>query len=301
MSEETEDIWYSGSPERFDRFHRRIGRTFGTDASEVPIFLTRDPKFAELYAGAHGYIYTVHPNVEQTFNARSFVTDDRYWPPPREALTEEGQKFFDDLVDNRIFPELIRYGTKHEDDDEWTSMHDSAGTYASIFRRDYDVMETTEMKRWMIANGYDSFFVSGDGPDDNLAVFDPEKIEIVSIDSLSEDANQSREMHESDVSRNPPYLSLSIINRFVPLARELGVSAVARGSGGFLPAYRRAGGNPDRLSDHWADKRDAFVARHMAQVKAHGEPLWEDGLPTRRHLALIMWAYSPNPSKLSKI
>lgn len=52
---------------------------------------------------------------------------------------------------------------------------------------------------------------------------------------------------------------------------------------------------------NWADKRDAFVTRHMAQVKAHGEPLWKDGLPTRRHLALIMWAYSPSSSKLSKI
>jgi len=99
---------------------------------------------------------------------------------------------------------------------------------------------------------------------------------------------------------NPPYLPLSLINRFVPLARDLGVSKVARGSGGFLPQYRRADGNPDRLSDHWADKRDAFVSRNMAQV-AHGEPLWKDGLPTRRHLALIMWAYSPSPSKLSKI
>lgn len=137
-----------------------------------------------MYAGPNGYVYTVRPDVARTFNAKSFVLTDRYWPPPPESLTEEGQKLYDDLTNNRIFPDLIRYGTEHEDDDEWRSMHDSSGTYASIFKRDYDVMETTEMKRWMIANGYDSFFVSGDGPDDNMAVFDPNKIEVVTVKPL---------------------------------------------------------------------------------------------------------------------
>lgn len=175
------DVWYHGSPQRFERFQPRIGHTFGTSASEVPIFLTRDPKFAALYAGPKGYVYEVRPHVERTFDARYFVLSDRYWPPEREALTPEGQKLHDDLVENRIFPELIRYGTRHEDEDEWATMHDSHGTYASIMGRDYDVMETTEMKRWLRARGYDSFLVAGDGPDDNLAVFDPERVEILGV------------------------------------------------------------------------------------------------------------------------
>ena len=173
--------WYHGSPQRFEQFQSRVGRTFGSGASEVPLFLTRDPKFAALYAGANGFIYTVRPHVERTFDAREFVLNEEYWPPPRDALTPEGQELFDDLVDNRIFPEMIRYGTKHEDEDEWQSMHDTRGTYAAIFARNYDVLETTEMKRWLRAHGYDSFLVSGDGPEDNLAVFDPEQIEILSV------------------------------------------------------------------------------------------------------------------------
>jgi len=172
-------VWYHGSPQRFERFQSRVGRTFGTGSSEVPIFLTRDPKFAALYAGPNGYVYAVRPHVDRTFDASAFVLSDRYWPPEREALTPEGQKLHDDLVENRIFPELIRYGTRHEDEDEWAAMHDSRGTYSSIMGRDYDVMETTEMKRWLRAYGYDSFLVAGDGPNDNLAVFDPERIEIL--------------------------------------------------------------------------------------------------------------------------
>jgi hypothetical protein len=183
------DVWYHGSPHRFEQFRSRVGRTFGTGASDVPLFLTRDPKFAALYAGANGYIYTVRPHVERTFDAQSFVLDEQYWPPPRDALTPEGQALYDDLVENLIFPELIRYGTKHEDEDEWSVMHD----------RQYDVMETTEMKRWLRAHGYDSFFVRGDGPDDNLAVFDPSQIEVISTQLVgSESAGQT--LHETTSS-----------------------------------------------------------------------------------------------------
>jgi hypothetical protein len=103
--------------------------------------------------------------------------------------------------------------------------------------------------------------------------------------------------------QNPPsyaYLSLSAIDKYVPRMRRLGVSEVARSGRGFLTAYRRAGGDPNRLSDDWRRKRENFIKRHMAQVKERGEKLWQDGQPTRRHLALIAWAYSPNVAKLGR-
>lgn len=94
------------------------------------------------------------------------------------------------------------------------------------------------------------------------------------------------------------YLPLSAINPHVARMRRLGVSKVARSPRGFLTAYRRAGGNPDKLSDAWDAKREAFIKRHMAQVKKRGEKLWKGGEPTKRHLALIAWAYSPNAARL---
>lgn len=93
------------------------------------------------------------------------------------------------------------------------------------------------------------------------------------------------------------WMSVELMNKFVPLAQRLGVSEVARRAGGFVPTYRRAG-SPKRMSDHWIDKRAGFVARHVAQGKKEG--WWKDGEPTRRHLALIMWAYTPTPSKTLK-
>jgi hypothetical protein len=94
--------------------------------------------------------------------------------------------------------------------------------------------------------------------------------------------------------REPKWMSLSLAAKFEDMAREQGVSKVARSSRGFFPQYKKAKGHPDRLDPWWRNRRNNFVTRHMAQVKAHGESLvTDDGSPTRRHLALIMWAYSP--------
>jgi hypothetical protein len=89
------------------------------------------------------------------------------------------------------------------------------------------------------------------------------------------------------------YLPLETVEEFLPyMDAELGPA------GAFLGAYRQARGNPDLLSDQWDQKRDAFIKRHMAQAKARREPLWQGGEPTRRHLALIAWAYSPHAKRV---
>lgn len=95
-------------------------------------------------------------------------------------------------------------------------------------------------------------------------------------------------------------LSLAQIDRWLPLMRQWHVSEVARSPRGFLTAYRRARGDIGRMTEAWQEKRLGFIARHMAQVENHGESLWKDGLPTRRHLALIAWAYSPTPGRLAR-
>lgn len=88
-------------------------------------------------------------------------------------------------------------------------------------------------------------------------------------------------------------LPLATVVRFEPLARAQGVSKVARGPRGFLTAFKQG-----RLDDWWCKRRAGFVKRHTAQLRRNREPLWTSaGTPTRRHLALIMWAYTPVPAK----
>lgn len=91
-------------------------------------------------------------------------------------------------------------------------------------------------------------------------------------------------------------LPLPTVINWEPTMARLGVSEVARSPRGFLRAYKSSRGMPSR---EWLARREGFVARHLAQMVKNDEPLYgEDGLPTRRHLALVAWAYSPDPTGL---
>lgn len=102
-----------------------------------------------------------------------------------------------------------------------------------------------------------------------------------------------------------PFLSVDEIARWIPLMRDLGVSEVARSERGFLTAYQDAK-TPGGLPEEWVQKRNAYIARRLGQMDAQATPLFFErgthrGLPTRAHLSLIAWAYSPDPSGLAAI
>ena len=99
-----------------------------------------------------------------------------------------------------------------------------------------------------------------------------------------------------------PYLPLGFVLAALPAMRAQRVSKVARSRRGFIAAYRRAKGRPENLEEMtdrdgvpWAVVRRNFLKRHIAQMDGDG---WRDGEPTRRHLALVAWAYSPTPERL---
>lgn len=107
----------------------------------------------------------------------------------------------------------------------------------------------------------------------------------------------------------PEWLSLDAVILAAREARKRGVSDVATSPGGFVEAFQMAGGDLEDLETRrhrktgqdWRTRRNNFVARHMAQVRHRNEPLWtEQGEPTRRHLALAVWAFSPTPEHLKK-
>ncbi len=87
-------------------------------------------------------------------------------------------------------------------------------------------------------------------------------------------------------------MPLKNVLKWVDDAKDEGVSDVARSAKGFLTAYKKAI-KWDALSDEWKNKRDDFISRHMAQVKKTGEKLWDGEKPSRRALAMIMWAFLP--------
>lgn len=102
-----------------------------------------------------------------------------------------------------------------------------------------------------------------------------------------------------------PYLvPLDVCLRYEGLAERLGVSEVARSPRGFMTQYKIVNGKWESLDEYWQNRRNNFCARHLAQLENNNEDIWmvdkKTGLtiPTRRHLALLMWAASPATSKM---
>lgn len=110
--------------------------------------------------------------------------------------------------------------------------------------------------------------------------------------------------HSPKRQENPSYpaLPIGLARPFVIQMEEEGVSEVARSDRGFWSQYSFVAGHLERLSPWWQRRRENFLKRHLAQIKKNKEPLYRtvEGKkrPTRRHLALIAWGYSPDPKGL---
>jgi hypothetical protein len=102
-----------------------------------------------------------------------------------------------------------------------------------------------------------------------------------------------------------PLLKKNTVTKLLPLIDEQGVSLVSRGfspsnqtDGGFLGAYYN--GKLKQLATKnqtWLERRTGFIKRHWRE----GRRLYkEDGSPTRLHLALVAWAYSPDVKGLNQ-
>ena len=113
------------------------------------------------------------------------------------------------------------------------------------------------------------------------------------------------------------WLSLREVEKFEPLMERKGVSKVARGvqsskqtREGFMEAYRAVNGSKSKMASrrtgygdqYWDERRHGFISRHIKQMKKdkHSSGWMPNGEPTRRHLGLIAWAYSPTPSRIKK-
>ena len=114
------------------------------------------------------------------------------------------------------------------------------------------------------------------------------------------------------------WMSLRDVLRSVPAMKKQKVSEVARGvkkstrtREGFIQAYKAVNGSIPKMKTRktgqgeqtWAKRRDEFVARHLKQMRQNDtySTGWKpNGEPTRRHLGLIAWAYTPSPKRLAK-
>ena len=114
------------------------------------------------------------------------------------------------------------------------------------------------------------------------------------------------------------WLPLKQVLKSIPEMEYQKVSKVARGEvqstqthEGFIEAYIATRGNKNKMSRRrtgyndqtWSERRQGFINRHLKQMRNNDtySSGWKpNGEPTRRHLGLIAWAYSPSPKRLEK-
>lgn len=107
-------------------------------------------------------------------------------------------------------------------------------------------------------------------------------------------------------------LDYADVLRSIPAMDIKNVSLVSRGlkrskqtPRGFLETWVSRRGNTNFLNESsgfgtqtWNQRRTAFIRRHTKQAKTNGEKYWKQGKPTRRHLGLIAWGYTPTRKRL---
>ncbi len=158
--------WYHGSKIRFDQFKTVSKAGVSEEVAEQPIFLTPSLEFARLHAGFHGWVYTVKADVSKTFRGSDMVHwDRRYFMDPAEG-TALGKEVFAAIENNEIWPD----GDK-----------EAEGYYSALAAMNWDATQSPEFGRWLKSKGYDSFLEVGEGVE-NMGVFDPSKLEIVSVE-----------------------------------------------------------------------------------------------------------------------
>ena len=193
-------VWYHGSPNRFDAFQARVGAPFGGDPMAVPIFLTCELATARAHAGPNGFVYTVKPTPKQIFRGQDLFLAEwpKWWPPQPDEMSSIGARLYEDLEAGRVFDDV--HGEEADD------------ALRAIARGHYDIMETGQMKQWLLDHGYDAFVVrEAPRAPVSLAVMDPIRIKIVSVETYDEAWARRREVAEAPAASDAAPLPFVLV------------------------------------------------------------------------------------------
>lgn len=106
---------------------------------------------------------------------------------------------------------------------------------------------------------------------------------------------------------NRAYLSLSSIEALLPLKEKYEIKNSQIDD--FLKAYKKtAKGEYKNLrtvssgedQPTWDIVRNKELKKLLKSIDENKADLWEDNLPTKEHMEIILWAYSPDASKIKK-
>lgn len=167
-------VFYHGSKKLFDKFKIFKGATVSHEVAEVPIFVTDQKSFAELHTRPNGYLYTLDVDLGKVFEGEKLYTSSKYWPPAYEDLTTEGQELWNDIFEGKVFPGQV------ENEDEYEANQ----LLASVLNHNWDAIEHPSFLKWLKKHDYNSARIRGEHTGNHFAVFDPNRINILSVETM---------------------------------------------------------------------------------------------------------------------
>ena len=171
---QTNNIWYHGSKEKFDKFKLKHGTLFDANYT-VPIFLTSNIEFAKYYAGYYSpYIYKIKVLTDNIMDFRNLPNayDILMFNDKNENKKNIDIKYFE--IGNNLLDYLY---DKFPD-------RDVDRMYNNLLDGDYSSIEQTWVYDWLKQENYDGAYII-ETKELNLLIFDETKLKILSIEALS--------------------------------------------------------------------------------------------------------------------
>lgn len=135
---------------------------------------------------------------------------------------------------------------------------------------------------------------------------DKDKLQNIN-DALQVFDNWLKEFEKLNLSKeNRAYLPLASIELLLPLKKQYKIED--KQAEKFLEAYKSVKGEYKNLrtvlsgenEPSWDIVRNTVLKKLLKGIDDENPDLWKDDLPTKEHLELILWAYSPDASKIKK-
>jgi len=170
--ESRKNVWYHGSPNKFDEFKLKKGTLLDTDYTS-PIFLSSDKTFAEYYSGHQdSYIYTIElltdnimdfRNLPSTYDLLMYEEKGAKKPNISQEYYEIGKKLLN-YIDNKFDEDI-----------------DIDRLYNNLLDGDYSSIERPWVYDWLKANKYAGAYVM-ETKSLNLFIFDEKDIKIINVE-----------------------------------------------------------------------------------------------------------------------
>lgn len=105
---------------------------------------------------------------------------------------------------------------------------------------------------------------------------------------------------------NRAYLPLASVEVLLPLKKQYNIDD--KKADAFIEAYKSVKGEYKNLrtvasgedEPTWDIVRNTVLKKLLKTIEDEKPDLWKDELPTKEHMELIIWAYSPEASKIKK-